>query len=48
MVLRERLIYAKLVTIFIPNLEFPTYSELGQGSATFSLTKANKMISHLN
>ena len=48
MALRERLIYAKLVIIFIPNLGFSPYSELVQGSKTCSLTKVNKMIIHLN
>ena len=48
MVIREHLIYAKLVIIFIPNLEFSPYSELVQGSKTCSLTKVNKMIIHLN
>ena len=38
-VLRERLIYAKMIIVFSPNLEFSPYSELILGTTTFKLTK---------
>ena len=36
---RDCLIYAKLIIVFTPNLEFSLYSEVIQGSTTFKLTK---------
>ena len=35
-------IYAKMIIVFPPNLEFSPYSEVIHGTATFKLTKANK------
>ena len=36
---RDCLIYAKLIIIFTPNLEFSPYPEVIHGSTTFKLTK---------
>ena len=36
---QDCLIYAKLIIVFTPNLEFPPYSEVIHGSTTFELTK---------
>ena len=37
---RERLIYAKLIVVFTPKLEFPLNFEVIHGSRTFKLTKS--------
>ena len=34
---RDCLIYAKLIIVFTPNLEFPPYAEVIHGSTTFKL-----------
>ena len=36
---QDCLIYAKLIIVFTPNLEFSHYSEVLHGSRTFKLTK---------
>ena len=36
---QDCLIYAKLIIVFTPNLEFSPYSEVIHGSPTFELTK---------
>ena len=36
---QDCLIYAKLIIVFTPNLEFSPYSEVIHGSTTFKLTK---------
>ena len=36
---RDCLIYAKLIIVFTPNLEFFNYSEVIHGGTTFKLTK---------
>ena len=35
----EHLTYAKLIIVFIPNVEFPPYYKVIHGNATFKLTK---------
>ena len=45
---REHLIYAKLIIVFTPNLEFSPYSEVIHGSTTFKLTKGKQRLKKHN
>ena len=41
---RERLMYAKPIIVFTPNLEFSPYSEVMHESTTFKLTKGQQKL----